>query len=100
MRAIFYQRSIVVCRLFCEQLDLFLIEQLDLLAGCLHLLKRVLAAEEFRDESFKAVFYFLLLCLGDIAAHLGPRDQQNKGHFQHLLVAEQESHLWKAFRVA
>ena len=100
MRAIFYQRPIVVCRLFREQLDLFLIKQLDLLAGCLHLLERVLAAEELRDESFKAVLDFLFFCLCDIAAHLGPRNQQNEGHFQHLLVAEQESHLWKAFRVA
>ena len=49
-----------------------LVEKLNFLARFLHLFERVLAVEELRDENLEAVFYLLLLSLGDITAHLRP----------------------------
>ena len=60
----------------------------------------MLAAEKLGDQSLETVLDLLLLSLGDIAANLRPRNQQNECHLKHLLIAEQESHLRKALWVA
>ena len=68
-------------------------QELDLPAGSLKLLKRVLAAEVLANEYFEAVLDLGLLGSRNIAANPWSTDQDHKGHFKHLFVVKEETHV-------
>ena len=75
-------------------------EQLYLPAGSLELLKRVLAAEVLADKDLEAVLDLGLLRSRDIAADPWSTDQDHEGHFKHLFVVKEETHVRQSTRIA
>ena len=68
-------------------------KKLDLPASSLKLLKRVLAAEVLANEYFEAVLDLGLLGSCNIAANSRSTDQDHEGHFKHLFVVKEETHV-------
>ena len=75
-------------------------EQLYLPAGSLELLKRVLAAEVLADKDLEAVLDLGLLRSRDIAADPWSTDQDHEGHFKHLFVVKEETHVRQSTWIA
>ena len=53
----------------------------------------MLTAEELLNDHLKAVLDFLLVCHSDIAADSRSRNQDDKSHFEHHFVVEEEAHV-------
>ena len=68
-------------------------QELDLPAGSLKLLKRVLAAEVLANEDLEAVLDLGLLGGRDVAADPWSADQDHERHFKHLFVVQEETHV-------